>query len=148
MTCQNCGLEYYHNTATAVGALLEYDGQVMLTQRARDPGRGQWDLPGGFVDYRETLEEALSRELHEELGIRLSEFEYLCSHHNSYRFKTVEYQTADVFFSASLESLEDIAANDDVQAIALVDPKCLEGFEISFTSVNVALQAWLRKFQT
>jgi 8-oxo-dGTP diphosphatase len=51
-------------------ALVDRDGRVLLQQRA--PGRqmaGLWEFPGGKVDTGECPEEALVRELREELGI-------------------------------------------------------------------------------
>ena len=62
LLCQACGFIYYHSTATAVVALISDDGKLLLSQRARDPHKGLLDTPGGFVDYRETFEEALRRE--------------------------------------------------------------------------------------
>ena len=49
------------------------DGQrlkVLLIERKLEPFQGEWALPGGFVDMKETLEEAALRELEEETGVR------------------------------------------------------------------------------
>jgi 8-oxo-dGTP diphosphatase len=43
--------------------------QVLLIKRAGDPYRGYFALPGGFLDSRETLEQAALRELQEETGL-------------------------------------------------------------------------------
>jgi 8-oxo-dGTP diphosphatase len=56
--------------ALAVDAVWVRRGRVLLVRRGRPPFRGSWALPGGFVELRETVEEAVRRELHEETGLR------------------------------------------------------------------------------
>lgn len=54
----------------AVGVLLQPDGRFLLT--TRPPGKayaGHWEFPGGKLEAGESVEQALRRELHEELGI-------------------------------------------------------------------------------
>jgi 8-oxo-dGTP diphosphatase len=53
-----------------VGALV-YDaqGRLLLVQRANDPGRGRWSLPGGKVEPGETDAAAVVREVREETGL-------------------------------------------------------------------------------
>lgn len=51
----------------SVDVILERDGQVLLIER-RNPPHG-WALPGGFVDYGESVESAAVREAQEELGL-------------------------------------------------------------------------------
>ena len=56
----------------AACALVDADGRVLLAQRPQGkPMAGLWEFPGGKVDAGETPEEALVRELHEELGIEV-----------------------------------------------------------------------------
>lgn len=54
----------------AVSGIILNGDQVLLVKRAKFPGKGFWSLPGGRVEFGETLEQALIRELKEELGIR------------------------------------------------------------------------------
>ena len=54
----------------AVGVLLQTDGQFLLTSRPEGKVyAGYWEFPGGKLEAGETVEEALRRELQEELGI-------------------------------------------------------------------------------
>ncbi len=53
----------------AVGAIGLEKGEVLLVRRNRAPALGQWSLPGGRVEWGETLREAIAREVREETGV-------------------------------------------------------------------------------
>ena len=56
----------------AVGVLIDGDGRFLLTSRPEGKVyAGYWEFPGGKLEAGETVEEALRRELHEELGITI-----------------------------------------------------------------------------
>lgn len=56
----------------AVGVLFQSDGAFLLTSRPTGkPYAGYWEFPGGKVEAGETVEQALKRELYEELGIQI-----------------------------------------------------------------------------
>ena len=58
----------------AVGVLMQADGSFLLTSRpAGKPYAGYWEFPGGKLELGESIEEALSRELNEELGLTMGE---------------------------------------------------------------------------
>jgi ADP-ribose pyrophosphatase YjhB (NUDIX family) len=71
ITCPGCGrtIEVYLNPVPTVDAIVEYEGGVVLVRR-RNPPCG-WALPGGFVDYGESVEQAVMREVLEETGLTL-----------------------------------------------------------------------------
>ena len=55
----------------AVSAVIFRDGKVLLLKRAKSPGHGFWSLPGGRVEFGESLHTALAREVDEETGLKI-----------------------------------------------------------------------------
>jgi 8-oxo-dGTP diphosphatase len=55
----------------AVSGVIFRDGKVLLVRRARSPGKGFYSLPGGRVEFGESLHTALHREVDEETGLRI-----------------------------------------------------------------------------
>ena len=55
----------------AVSAVIFRDGKVLLVRRARAPGKGFYSLPGGRVEFGESLHTALAREVDEETGLKI-----------------------------------------------------------------------------
>lgn len=54
-----------------VGAVVVHAGRVLLIERANEPLKGEWSLPGGALELGETLEEGVVREVLEETGLRV-----------------------------------------------------------------------------
>jgi ADP-ribose pyrophosphatase YjhB (NUDIX family) len=52
-----------------VGGAVVRDGRLLLVRRASRHGRGNWQLPGGFIEPDETIEQAVVREVFEEAGV-------------------------------------------------------------------------------
>lgn len=67
--CSQCDFILYRDPKVAVAAVLETGGRLLLVRRAIDPGLGLWSFPAGYVDRGEQLEEALKREVREELAL-------------------------------------------------------------------------------
>ncbi len=150
LRCKDCGFVYFQNPAAAVGVIIsrEQQTEILLAVRARDPGRGYYDLPGGFVDPGESLEQALVRELAEELGPQISGHlstpVYLLSSHNNYPYKQKMYPVCDVFFSTELLSEVALVAADDVESFVWCGLDEIRFEHVAFPSVREALSSWLQ----
>ncbi|OIP97791.1 hypothetical protein AUK40_02530 [Candidatus Wirthbacteria bacterium CG2_30_54_11] len=68
--CPACGR--YENRVATVDAVVVREGSVLLIKRKAEPYAGCWALPGGYMEYGETAEQASLRELKEETGLTAS----------------------------------------------------------------------------
>jgi len=59
----------HRNPALTVDAVVVKDKKILLIKRKREPYQGHYALPGGFVEYGETVEAAMRREVLEETGL-------------------------------------------------------------------------------
>jgi 8-oxo-dGTP diphosphatase len=60
-----------------VGGVLLQDGKALLIKRGKEPLKGAWVIPGGTVEWGETLEAALVREMEEETGLQVRPVAFL-----------------------------------------------------------------------
>ncbi len=143
LRCSHCGLRFFFNTATAAGAFVFVNDQLLLCVRADEPGKGLWDVPGGFIEFDESVEDGLRREIAEELSVEVSDLRYLMSAPNDYHYAGIPYKTADMFFVCELVDREKLRAADDVAEAVLVDPYQLNPDQFAFASTRRAFEVLL-----
>jgi ADP-ribose pyrophosphatase YjhB (NUDIX family) len=137
--CASCDFLLYQNTAAAVAAIIVHRGEILFAVRAGEPQAGKLDLPGGFVDNDESAEEALSRELFEELGLRDLHAGYLVSFPNNYPYAGIVYKTLDLIYLIELSERPLLQPADDVAAVRWIDARHVPYEQIAFESVRRAL---------
>ncbi|MGD9930112.1 MAG: NUDIX domain-containing protein [Mangrovibacterium sp.] len=139
--CVQCGFTYYFNTSAAVAALIfDPQGRLMFARRAIQPHLGMLDLPGGFIEPMETAEEAICRELKEELGVTVQSLEYFGSFPNEYPYSGISVFTLDLTFRVTVVSLENMVPMDDVASIEFYYPHEVDLSEVPSNSIRLALQ--------
>jgi ADP-ribose pyrophosphatase YjhB (NUDIX family) len=69
--------EYPVAPLVGVGAVIVDRGRVLLVQRATEPAKGQWSLPGGLIEVGEFLSAAVVREVFEETGLTVDPVELI-----------------------------------------------------------------------
>jgi len=145
ITCAKCGFEYFHNVASAAGAIIEYGSKVLVAVRANEPKAGLFDFPGGFADYGESVEETIVREIREELGITIKSPRYLVSAPNIYVYKGVTYTTTDLFFTCRIDNPKKIKLNKkEIAGIEFFEPGRIPVNKLAFDSGKKALKYYIK----
>jgi len=117
--CENCRVLLYENPIPSVAIVaINQANQILLVRRNAEPGIGKWCLPGGFIEIGETPEQAIIRELKEEVGISLKKPSFLGvgSHLNGYYGDVII-----IGFSADVEDQVEIVPGDDVSEAAFFE---------------------------
>ena len=115
-----------------VAAIIVRGDTVLATQRGYGEFEGWWEFPGGKVDAGETPEEALVREIHEEMNAAITVERYLCTAEHDYetfhlsmrcyicslvddKFELLEHHAAKWLNAAHLDEVKWLPA--DIQVV-------------------------------
>jgi 8-oxo-dGTP diphosphatase len=109
LKCPQCGanVKEYRNPFPTVDIIIRIENKIVLIERRNFPHG--WALPGGFVDYGETLEQAAHREAGEETGLKLCNLEQFRAYSTPER--DPRHHTISMVFSATGEGITQ--AGDD-----------------------------------
>ena len=139
--CPKCGFVQFHDPKVAVVALAVHGPHVLLIRRAVEPERGRWALPGGYMDAGEMPEQALRREVHEEVGVWVDVGPLLgvfpmAGPGNVSGGIVLAYRAVPVG-----EGIPDLLCQDDVDAAGWFDIAHLPD-DLAFESTISLLHAW------
>jgi ADP-ribose pyrophosphatase YjhB (NUDIX family) len=140
LVCAKCSFVFYENPRPTASAIIFKDDKVLLVKRAIEPRRGFWDLPGGFLEKDEHPEEALRRELKEELCVEIEVLELLGIYMDQYGYDEAGSHTLNIYYLVKIVSGEPKPASD-IQGLEWFDKTNLPQ-KIAFENNKEALQAW------
>lgn len=145
--CHECGFAFFFGPVAAVGGLIvNEDQELLLVRRARDPGKGQWGLPGGFVDRGESIEEALRREVTEETQLKVTELSLLTTGPNNYTYAGVTADVIDLFFVCKVHANAKIQLEpSELTEFKWCVPTKRELNNMAFPSNRIAVEQWLQE---
>lgn len=146
LSCPECGFQYFINSVAAVAALVtDEKGNLLLTTRGVEPHYGKLDLPGGFIDPGETAEEAVARELYEELGMEVKSVNYVGSSTNEYVYAGLSVFTLDLAFRVIPESVEGLKAMDDILDFRFYNFNEIDFSQIPAPSIHEFVNQFFKK---
>jgi len=144
--CSSCGFHLYINSSAAVAALVtDKSGKLMLVTRGIEPDYGKLDLPGGFIDPGENAEDAVRRELFEELGMKIKSIKYISSAPNEYIFSGFSVFTLDLVFEVVPESLTGLKPMDDILDYKFYTREEIDYNDIPGSSIRKFVQDFFEK---
>lgn len=145
--CPNCGYKIYLNPSIgAVGMVFDAEGKLLVVRRSKEPAKDTWHIPGGFVEVGESIEQAVEREIKEELNIDIKAEEYLFSIPNQYQYKGMEKYPLDFFFTCKLVDISsmnvDLSENSDY---AFLKPEEINVDDFGLPSIKEAIRRYFHK---
>lgn len=143
LLCSNCNFHYYVNPKPSNAVIIKniYD-EILLVKRKHDPQKGFWDLPGGFIDIKETIEESIQREMKEELEVEITHVSYFTSMHDTYNYGGINAFTICAAFTAELPPNVSIKPNDDVEEVKFFPLEKIDYEVIAFESIKNILKKY------
>ncbi len=142
ITCPNCGqtISRYKNPYPTVDIIIEYLSGIVLVYRKNEPHG--WALPGGFVDYGESVENAAIREAGEETSLHVEDLKMF--HVYSAPDRDPRFHTITTVFVARGDGI--LEARDDAQDVGVFSlDKLPEPIVFDHAGIIEDYQAWKKK---
>ncbi len=146
LACTKCGFEFYLNPKVAASAIIENENlEILLVKKAIPPYKGSWDLPGGFVEPGETLEESVRREVKEETGIKLNGTKPFASFTGKYPHQGITYSILCMVFTAKISGQHKFSSDDEIAEIKFFPLNKIPYENIKFAETISALKEYIAK---
>jgi NADH pyrophosphatase NudC (nudix superfamily) len=140
--CGACRLKLYFNAAVSVSAFVfDLENRLLLIRRGKEPAKGMLATIGGFVDIGESAENALKRELREEIGAEVRDVRFITSSPNLYAYGDITYPVLDLFFACELvEGTQITAHEEEVGGLEWCSTEEVDPGSLAFDSMRVAFK--------
>lgn len=109
--CPSCGR--FANRGVSVDAVIIKGSNVLLIQRGVEPNKGYWATPGGYVEWDESTEDAVKREVQEETGLTVTMAKFVNLNSNPARHPK---QVINLVYLVEVDDGEPTASDDAAAA--------------------------------
>ena len=137
--CLDCGFLHELHPRPCAGVLPVREGRALLVRRDLEPRHGFWQVPGGFMEIGETVQQAAAREAREEANVELDA--------GSLELLTVVSAPRHslVIVSFTGPTLSEGEAGHEVIEIGWFAPHQIPWRELAFDSTEAPLREWLTR---
>jgi ADP-ribose pyrophosphatase YjhB (NUDIX family) len=134
--CETCDTIHYQNPRVIVGCIPIWEDKIMLCRRGIEPQLGFWNIPGGFLENGENVEDGAAREALEEAGLHLR-IEHLQS-----VFTVPKANQVHLHFLATILKPEWHLTTETTE-IQLFTPEEIPWHDVAFQSNEFALKSYI-----
>lgn len=143
LTCEKCGFHVFINSSACVGAIIENEnGEILLTIRGHEPGKGEVDIPGGFIEPYEDAKTALKRELQEELGVDSEIGDLVGTYYTDYLYQEIKIPLINLIYATKIHGTPQ--PNDDVAEYYYVSKDTVFEKDIWDPAIRRSLEDYLK----
>ncbi len=135
LVCPECDFIHYDNPKVVVGAVVSYNGSILLCRRSIEPRSGFWTLPAGFLELHESPLDGAIREVREEACAEIA-VDALLAVYSVPRVSLVQ-----IFYRAELVG-DAFAAGEETSEVAAFPWEKIPWDDIAFPSVHWALNGY------
>lgn len=138
--CSHCGR--YNSRHVVANGVVVKDGKVLLVKRGIEPEIRKWALPGGYMDWDETIEETVVREVREETGVE-AEVRFMIGVYSSPKRRNDPNQNVAISFALTPVTIDLKPQVSEIEELKWVDLQAIPE-DTAFDHDDI-IQAFLRK---
>lgn len=140
--CEKCNFVLFLNVRAVVCGFAIKNGKVLLEKRAMEPEKGKWSVIGGFIDFGEQPEQALLREVKEEIGCDCKVGKLIgVMPVNYYQFKDETFCTLPIAYE--IEIIGEPKTSNEVSEVKWFDLNALP--DLAWGNQRKILESYIKK---
>ena len=114
--CILCGMKIFKNSAPTATVIPIKNGKILMSRRAVEPGKGKYDLVGGFLDNGEHPEGGAVREAKEETELDIKPLHLVGVYIGDYEYQGTRFKTLNFYYVAKIIGGK-MKPHDDVESL-------------------------------
>ena len=138
--CDSCDTVHYQNPNVVVGSIPIWEGKILLARRGISPRSGFWNLPAGFLENHETVEQGAERELYEETEAKIQNLQLFTV------YSVPRINQIHIYYRAELTSAH-WALTPESTEIKLCNQSDIPWDEIAFPSTLFVLERYVEDLE-